>query len=109
MRELDRTQERTNLIHPLIRELVHDPCPRTAPSPATSQRDWHVIDAIDVVLGRLAVTAATLLRGKHKPTFAPHMDGGDFVVIVNASKISLGGQQADATRWPTATRAARVA
>ena len=53
-----------------------------------------MIDASDVVLGRLAVTAATLLRGKHKATFAPHVDGGDFVVIVNASKIALSGNKA---------------
>ena len=59
-----------------------------SPKPGDLTRDWHVIDASDVVLGRLAVQVATLLRGKHKPTFAPHMDGGDFVVIVNASKIA---------------------
>jgi large subunit ribosomal protein L13 len=52
-----------------------------------------VIDAEDVVLGRLAVTAATLLRGKHKPQFAPHVDTGDFVVVVNASKIALTGNK----------------
>jgi large subunit ribosomal protein L13 len=52
-----------------------------------------VIDADDVVLGRLAVAVATLLRGKHKPTYAPHMDGGDFVVVVNASKIALTGNK----------------
>jgi large subunit ribosomal protein L13 len=52
-----------------------------------------VIDADDIVLGRLAVEAATLLRGKHKATFAPHVDGGDFVVIVNASKIALTGKK----------------
>ncbi len=52
-----------------------------------------MIDAQDIVLGRLAVTAATLLRGKHKATFAPHVDGGDFVVIVNASKIHLSGSK----------------
>lgn len=55
-----------------------------------------MIDASDVVLGRLAVTAATLLRGKHKPTFAPHVDTGDFVVVVNASKIALTGNKAEA-------------
>ena len=54
-------------------------------------REWHVIDATDVVLGRLASQAATLLRGKHKPTFAPHVDGGDFVVIINAGKVALTG------------------
>jgi large subunit ribosomal protein L13 len=53
-----------------------------------------VIDATDVVLGRLAVQTATLLRGKHKPTYAPHMDGGDFVIIVNAGKVSLSGDKA---------------
>ena len=53
-----------------------------------------MIDASDVVLGRLAVTAATLLRGKHKPTFAPHVDTGDFVIVVNASKIALSGNKA---------------
>lgn len=52
-----------------------------------------MIDASDVVLGRLAVTAATLLRGKHKPTFAPHVDTGDFVIVVNASKIALTGSK----------------
>jgi large subunit ribosomal protein L13 len=64
-----------------------------SPKPADISRQWHVIDAEDVVLGRLAVQAATLLRGKHKPTYAPHLDGGDFVVIVNANKVSLSGQK----------------
>ncbi len=66
-----------------------------SPKPGDISRAWHVIDADDVVLGRLAVTAATLLRGKHKPTYAPHVDGGDFVVVVNASKIALGGKKRD--------------
>ena len=61
------------------------------PKAGEAQREWLVIDATDVVLGRLASHAATLLRGKHKPTFAPHMDMGDFVIIVNASKVSLSG------------------
>ncbi|ABG97947.1 50S ribosomal protein L13 [Rhodococcus sp. ACS1] len=56
-------------------------------------RTWHVIDATDVVLGRLAVQAANLLRGKHKPTFAPHVDGGDFVVIINAEKVAISGNK----------------
>lgn len=64
-----------------------------SPKPGDITRSWHVIDANDVVLGRLAVTAATLLRGKHKPTYAPHMDGGDFVIVVNASKIALTGNK----------------
>ena len=77
-----------------------------SPKPGEITRNWHVIDANDVVLGRLAVTAATLLRGKHKPTFAPHVDGGDFVVVVNASKIALGGSQADRQALPPALRSA---
>ena len=64
-----------------------------SPKPGDIQRDWHVIDAEDVVLGRLAVQAATLLRGKHKAMFAPHADTGDFVVIVNAEKVALSGNK----------------
>ena len=63
------------------------------PKPGEVDRTWHVIDATDVVLGRLASQTAILLRGKHKPTFAPHVDGGDFVIIVNADKISLSGNK----------------
>ncbi len=66
-----------------------------SPKPGDINRAWHVIDATDVVLGRLAVQAATLLRGKHKPTYAPHMDMGDFVVIVNAEKIAVSGNKRD--------------
>ncbi|SDB99926.1 LSU ribosomal protein L13P [Raineyella antarctica] len=65
-----------------------------SPKPGEIERHWHVIDAEGVTLGRLAVTAATLLRGKHKATFAPHVDGGDFVVVINASKIRLTGKKA---------------
>jgi len=56
-------------------------------------RQWHVIDATDIVLGRLASHAATLIRGKHKAMFAPHVDTGDFVIIVNADKIALTGNK----------------
>jgi large subunit ribosomal protein L13 len=56
-------------------------------------REWHVIDATDVVLGRLASQVAVLLRGKHKPIFAPHVDTGDFVIVINAEKIALTGQK----------------
>ncbi|AZS39645.1 50S ribosomal protein L13 [Microbacterium oxydans] len=63
------------------------------PKAGEVQRDWVVIDATDVVLGRLASHAATLLRGKHKPTFANHIDSGDFVIIVNADKVALTGQK----------------
>ena len=55
--------------------------------------EWLVIDATDVVLGRLASQAATLLRGKHKPTYANHMDNGDFVIIINAEKVALTGSK----------------
>ena len=58
-------------------------------------REWHVIDATDVVLGRLASQAATLLRGKHKPTFAPHVDTGDHVIVINADKVVLTSGKAD--------------
>src|SRR6478736_4454270 len=64
-----------------------------SPKPADIQREGHNIDATDVVLGRLAVQTANLLRGKHKPIFAPHMDTGDFVIIVNAEKVSLSGNK----------------
>ncbi|QEE60644.1 50S ribosomal protein L13 [Salinibacterium sp. dk2585] len=64
-----------------------------SPTPADVKREWLVIDATDVVLGRLASHAATLLRGKHKPTFAPHMDMGDFVIIINADKVALTGSK----------------
>lgn len=64
-----------------------------SPKPADITRTWHVIDAENIVLGRLAVEAATLLRGKHKPIYAPHMDTGDFVIIVNAEKVSLSGKK----------------
>ena len=63
------------------------------PKPGDVQRDWHVIDATDVVLGRLASQVAILLRGKHKPTFAPHVDAGDFVIIINADKVHLSGNK----------------
>jgi large subunit ribosomal protein L13 len=62
-----------------------------SPKPGDVQRQWHVIDATDVVLGRLASQTARLLRGKHKAIFAPHVDTGDFVVIVNADKVALTG------------------
>ena len=55
------------------------------------ERKWYVIDAENVVLGRLATEVATILRGKHKPTFTPNMDCGDYVIIVNAEKVALTG------------------
>ena len=64
-----------------------------SPKPGDVNREWHVIDATDVVLGRLASQIAVLLRGKHKPTFAPHVDTGDFVIVINADKVALTGQK----------------
>src|SRR5882762_6606702 len=64
-----------------------------SPKPGDVQRQWLIIDAQDVVLGRLATQAATLLRGKHKPTFAPHVDTGDFVIVINAGKVALTGNK----------------
>lgn len=61
----------------------------TTPRQGDITRRWHVIDASDIVLGRLASHTATLLRGKHKPHYAPHVDTGDFVVIVNADKVAV--------------------
>jgi large subunit ribosomal protein L13 len=66
-----------------------------SPKPGEVERAWHVIDATDVVLGRLASQVATLLRGKHKPTYAPHVDTGDFVVVINAGKVALTGNKGD--------------
>jgi large subunit ribosomal protein L13 len=63
------------------------------PKAGEIQREWLVIDATDVVLGRLASHVAVLLRGKHKATFANHVDSGDFVVVVNAGKVALTGQK----------------
>ncbi|TDB91299.1 50S ribosomal protein L13 [Actinomadura sp. KC216] len=68
------------------------------PKPADVQRQWYVIDATDVVLGRLASQVAQLLRGKHKPIYAPHLDTGDFVVIVNAEKVALSGNKLEQKR-----------
>ena len=63
------------------------------PKPGDVEKTWYVIDATDVVLGRLASQVATLLRGKHKPIFAPHLDTGDFVIVINADKVALTGQK----------------
>ena len=67
--------------------------PTYTPKAGDTTRSWYVIDATDVVLGRLAVAAATLLRGKHKPTFTPNVDGGDFVIVINADKIAVSGNK----------------
>ncbi len=64
-----------------------------SPKASELSHEWFVVDATDVVLGRLASQVATLLRGKHKPTFAAHMDNGDFVIVVNAEKVALTGSK----------------
>ena len=64
-----------------------------SPKPSDIERKWYVIDATDIVLGRLASQVAVLLRGKHKPTYAPHMDMGDYVIVINAEKIALTGSK----------------
>lgn len=63
------------------------------PRPGDVDRRWHIIDASDVVLGRLASQVAQLLRGKHKAVYAPHVDTGDFVIIINAEKVALTGSK----------------
>ena len=65
-----------------------------SPSAKDITRDWYVVDAEGETLGRLATRIATVLRGKHKPTFAPHLDMGDYVVVVNADKVELAGEKA---------------
>jgi large subunit ribosomal protein L13 len=69
-----------------------------SPKDSDITRQWHVIDATDVVLGRLASHVAVLLRGKHKPIFAPHVDTGDFVIVVNADKVAISGSKLEQKR-----------
>ena len=64
-------------------------------NPQTVERKWYVVDAEDLVMGRLASQVASILRGKNKPTFTPHVDCGDYVIVVNASKIKLTGRKLD--------------
>jgi large subunit ribosomal protein L13 len=67
--------------------------------PRDVSHQWHVVDADGVVLGRLASRVAQLIRGKHKPTFTPHMDGGDYVVVINADKVRLTGRKMQQKRY----------
>ncbi|MDJ0962295.1 MAG: 50S ribosomal protein L13 [Acidimicrobiia bacterium] len=69
------------------------------PKPGDITREWLVVDADDVPLGRLASAVAQLLRGKHKPTFAPHVDGGDHVIVINAEKVAVTGNKEDAKMY----------
>lgn len=61
--------------------------------PADVEKKWIIVDADGVVLGRMAAIIANILRGKHKPTFTPHVDGGDFVIVINAEKVALTGKK----------------
>jgi large subunit ribosomal protein L13 len=74
------------------------------PKPGEIKADWHVIDGTDQVLGRLAARVAVILQGKHKPTYTPHVDTGDFVVVVNAEKIKVTGRKADVLEYDTYSR-----
>ncbi len=67
--------------------------------PSEIKHGWHVVDADGVALGRLASAVARLIRGKHKPEFTPHMDGGDFVVVVNAAKVKLTGRKREQKQY----------
>ena len=69
--------------------------PTFSPKPSDITRAWHVVDAEDLVLGRLASEVAVRLRGKHKPIFAPHMDTGDHVIVVNAAKVYMNSGKAE--------------
>ena len=66
-----------------------------SPKPEDANREWFIVDATDKILGRLCTEITTRLRGKHKPTFAPHMDMGDFIIVINAEKIKVTGQKLD--------------
>ena len=69
-----------------------------SPKASEIQRSWHIVDAEGLILGRMATEVASILRGKHKPTFAPHMDTGDHVIIVNADKVVLTAGKAEKKR-----------
>ena len=68
-------------------------------TPKDISHQWHVVDAAGIPLGRLASAVAQLIRGKHKPTYTPHMDGGDFVVVINASQVRLTGRKMEQKRY----------
>jgi large subunit ribosomal protein L13 len=74
------------------------------PKPGEVQAGWHVIDGDGLVLGRLASKVAVILQGKHKPTYTPHVDTGDFVVVVNAEKVQVTGRKAEVNTYDTYSR-----
>lgn len=73
-------------------------------TPQTVQRRWHLIDATDQVVGRLAVLIANILRGKHRPEYTPHIDSGEFVIVVNAEKVRLTGKKLETKTYHWYTR-----
>ena len=74
------------------------------PKPGEVAAKWHVVDATDQVLGRLAARVSLILQGKHKPTYTPHVDTGDFVVVVNADKVKVTGRKAEVLEYQTYSR-----
>jgi large subunit ribosomal protein L13 len=74
------------------------------PKPGEIKAEWHVVDAADQVLGRLAARIAVILQGKHKPAFLPSVDTGDFVIVLNADKIRVTGKKADVIEYDTYSR-----
>jgi large subunit ribosomal protein L13 len=74
------------------------------PKKGEIKADWHVVDATDLVLGRLASKVAVILQGKNKPTYAPHVDTGDFVIIINAEKVRVTGKKAEVIEYDTYSR-----
>jgi large subunit ribosomal protein L13 len=74
------------------------------PKPGEIQGQWHVVDAADQILGRLAAKISLILQGKNKPTYTPHIDTGDFVIVLNAEKIRVTGKKADVIQYDTYSR-----
>lgn len=74
------------------------------PKPGEVKQDWHLIDATGQILGRLAARVSMIIQGKDKPTYTPHVDTGDFVVVVNAEKVKVTGRKADALEYDTYSR-----
>ena len=74
------------------------------PKPGEVKGNWHVVDATDQVLGRLAARVAMILQGKNKPTYTPHVDTGDFVVVINAEKVRVTGRKAETLEYDTYSR-----
>jgi large subunit ribosomal protein L13 len=74
------------------------------PKPGEVKGNWHVIDATDQVLGRLAARISIIIQGKHKPTYTPHVDTGDFVIVLNADKVKVTGRKADVLEYDTYSR-----